>query len=86
MPNKRIVLLKAGGHVNQIPKASPALEPAKVHVEQDWAFGSADHGLAVALYAATGATISTFFKAIRIFLLIYASRHFIPNTISIDKS
>jgi len=43
MSDKRIMLLKAGGHVNHIPKASPALEPAKVHVEQDWAFGGADH-------------------------------------------
>ena len=58
VPNQRIVLLKAGGHVNHIPKASPALEPAKVHVEQDWAFGGADHGVAAAaLYAATTAAV-----------------------------
>jgi len=49
VPNQRIVLLKAGGHVNHIPKASPTLEPAKVHVEQDWAFGGAYHGLAAPL-------------------------------------
>jgi len=42
MPNQRIVLLKAGGHVNHIPKASPALKPTQVHVEQDWAFGGAN--------------------------------------------
>jgi len=48
VPDKRIVLLVAGGHVNHIPKASPTLESAKVHVQQDWAFGGADHGLEVA--------------------------------------
>jgi len=46
MPNQRIVLLKAGGHVNHIPKASPPLKPTQVHVKQDWARGGADHGLA----------------------------------------
>jgi len=43
MPDQSVVQLIAGGHVNHAPKASPALEATGFHVQQDWAFGGADH-------------------------------------------
>ena len=44
MPYQALVRFIAGGKVNAAPERCPALEPAKVHVKQYWARGSADHG------------------------------------------
>jgi len=35
VPNQALVRLVAGSHVNHIPKASPAVEAAAVHVHED---------------------------------------------------
>ena len=49
MPYQGVVQFIAWSHVNDVPKASPPMEATGFHVEQDWARGSADHGVAAAL-------------------------------------
>lgn len=60
MPDQWLAQFIAWSHVDGVPKASPTLKATGLHVEQDWAFGGADHSVAAAcaaLYAVTTAAV-----------------------------